>query len=454
MNNVLTIHKIDNFKNKQLFTNNYMSENRLNIQSNEKEYKKTTTNLSLIPLNFTKMRFINEENVYIKDASNNLIIRKDTKSSINSVVLKKFKKIYNFNYYSHKLNLKELEKVIKNYITYPKIYKKISKDNSNYNLDLSSKSRSFHTYSPISPLKFIVKKNKNDISNNYYCILCNNCFYFKDKIIILNNCKHIICKNCFKLFFENQIEKGENMLNCPLYKCNKEIDIQLLKNNIQNNYFDLYLENIDKKKFIKQNTKYTIGNIFNKNEKIYERFNKKHVAEITNDEEIYYSFNKVKSQFCPFCGVNKIFNIPQWSVIKCLNCLKWYCKYCFKEVDNEHFNKFNENYCRVYSLKNRPRRKIQRKNFLKSNKLSILIIKTYGSVILGYIMFFLALINIYWKLFNRKNNKYIIKFLFNFVLAIMFIFYIIVLIIIFIIFIPFYPLLNDLMDIILDNQSI
>ena len=451
MNNVLTIHKIDNFKNKQLFTNNYMSENRLNIQSNEKEYKKTTTNLSLIPLNFTKMRFINEENVYIKDASNNLIIRKDTKSSINSVILQKFKNIYNFNYYSNKLNIKELEKVIENYITCPKKYKKITKDNSNFNLDLSSKARIFHTYSPVSPIKLLVKKNKND--NNFHCILCNNCFYFKDKIIILNKCKHIICKNCFKIFYEYQIEKGEDVLKCPLFKCNKEIDIQFVKKNIQKNYFDMYLENIDKKKFINQNTKYTIDNILNKNEKIYEKFNKKHVAEITNNEEIYYSFNKVKSQYCPFCGINKIFTIPQWSVIKCLNCLKWYCKYCFKEVDNDHFNKFNENYCRVYSLKNRPKRKIQSKNFFKSNKLSILILKVYGGVILGYIMLFLALINIFWKLFNR-NNSYIINILFNFVLAMVFIFYIIILIIIFIIIIPFYPLLNDLMDIILDNQSI
>ena len=59
MNNVLTIHKNDNYKNKQLFTNNYMSENRLNIQNNEKDVKKTYTNLSFIPLNFMKMKFIN-----------------------------------------------------------------------------------------------------------------------------------------------------------------------------------------------------------------------------------------------------------------------------------------------------------------------------------------------------------------------------------------------------------
>ena len=136
MNNVLTIHKNDNYKNKQLFTNNYMSENRLNIQNNEKDVKKTYTNLSFIPLNFMKMKFINEEKLYMKEASNSLIIRKDTKSSVNSVVLQKFKKIYSFNYYSHKLNIKELKKVIKNYIPCPKIYKKRIKDYSNYNLDL------------------------------------------------------------------------------------------------------------------------------------------------------------------------------------------------------------------------------------------------------------------------------------------------------------------------------
>ena len=150
MNNVLTIHKNDNYKNKQLFTNNYMSENRLNIQNNEKDVKKTYTNLSFIPLNFMKMKFINEEKLYMKEASNSLIIRKDTKSSVNSVVLQKFKKIYSFNYYSHKLNIKELKNVIKNYIPYPKIYKKRKKDNSNYHTLLSSRFSNIYLFSYFS----------------------------------------------------------------------------------------------------------------------------------------------------------------------------------------------------------------------------------------------------------------------------------------------------------------
>jgi hypothetical protein len=186
-----------------------------------------------------------------------------------------------------------------------------------------------------------------------------------------------------------------------------------------------------------------------KNEKIYEKFSKKHVAEITNDEEIYFSLNKIKNQFCPNCGTKKLFTVPQWSIIKCLNCLKWYCKYCFKEVDNSHFNKFSEKYCRVYSMKNNiiiP----GKKNFFQSNKILFLLIRIYASFFIGFLMLFIASFFIFIKLFKKKINGFLFSSIYILFLGTFFFFYTILLIIFFIIILPYYPFINYFMDFILD----
>ena len=174
----------------------------------------------------------------------------------------------------------------------------------------------------------------------------------------------------------------------------------------------------------------------------------KHFFEITNDSEIYYSLNKVKNQYCPNCGIRKLFSVPQWNIIKCLNCLKWYCKFCFKEVDNDHFNKFSDKYCRVYSMKNNII--IGRKKKLyQSRKISDLIIKIGGGLIIGYFMLFFGMIFNFFS--NFKQRKYNFIFIDIIIYGIIFIIYIIFLIIIFLLLIPYFPIVNCLMDFILDD---
>ena len=464
MNKVLSIYKNEKKQIKEeVFTNNYVSELRIkDLKVDENIIKKNFTNLTFIP--FKQIRELNKDKINIKNSSNNLMVRKSSKSLINTITVQKLEKIYNFNYYGNKLNLKEIEKVIENFILEPKTKKpfipkkeemNISNfnNNNNNNLDSSSLTKIFRTYSPISPIRFLVKKNNNNNKKNILslCIICNKYFNEKNKIIILNQCNHILCKSCFKIYFEAQIEKGENDLNCPIYKCNKEIDLELIKKNISKKYYDIFLDNIEKKKFIKQNSKITIDNILEKNEKIYEKFTKKHVAEITNDQEIYFSINKVKNQFCPYCGINKLFTIPQWSIIKCLNCLKFFCKYCFKEVDNDHFNKFNENYCRVYSMKNRTIKPNKKNNFLQSKNIYYLFFKNLGTLIIGFFLLFIGFILYFWSFFKKKKFQFIGNLIYCFFLGILFFFFFNIIIIIFILFIPYFPLFTFFMDFLLDD---
>ena len=452
MNNVLSNDKNENNFNKQILSNNFMSEHRLKNGKEEHKIKKTFTNLSSIPCNLQKIIYLNKEKFPFKNMTNSLIIKKDSISTYNSITIQKNEKIYHFNYH-HKI-FKNIGKIFDDIITTSKeknneildLENNINNISNTNIIDLSSKSRIFRTYIPISPLKFLVKRNYD----NYNCIICNNYFYSIEKIVVLNKCHHKLCKYCFRTYFESEIEKGENYLYCPLYKCSMEVNIELIKQNISKNYYDLFLQNIEKKKFIEQNSKIKIGdNILNNKELIYHKF-QKHFFEITNDSEVYYSLNKIKYQYCPNCGIKKLFTVPQWNIIKCLNCLKWYCKFCFKEVDNDHFNKFSDKYCRVYSMKNNTI--IGKKNrYNKPKKISDLIIKIGGGLIIGYFMLFIALIINFFP--NFKKRKYYFIFIDTIILGVFFIIYIIFIIIIFLLLIPYFPFVNCLMDFILDDLN-
>ena len=450
MNNVLSTDKNENNFNKQVLSNNFMSEQRLKNGKEGFNIKKTFTNLCNIPFNLQKIVETKKEKSPFKNNTNSLIIKKDSMNSYNSIIIQKKEKIYHFNYH-HKL-LKNIGKIFDDIIITSKkknngildIENNINNISNTNIIDLSSKNRIFKTFIPISPLKFLIKRNYN----NFNCIICNNYFYSIEKIVVLNKCNHKLCKYCFKTYFESEIEKGEYYLYCPLYKCRKEVNIELIKQNVSKNYFDLFLQNIEKKKFIKQNSKMTIdNNILNKNELIYTKF-QKHFFEITNDSEVYYSLNKIKNQYCPNCGIRKLFTVPQWNIIKCLNCLKWYCKFCFKEVDNDHFNKFSEKYCRVYSLKNNTI--IGKKNrYNKPKKISDLIIKIGGGLIIGYFMLFIGLILHFFSNCKKRKNNFI--FIDIIIYGVIFIIYIIILIILFLLLIPYFPIVNCLMDFILDD---
>ena len=125
MNNVLSNEKNEHLNNKQILTNNYMSSHRLKNEKEENNVKKTFTNLSILPFNFPKIKVLNNDNCPFKDSENSFIIRKNSKSTINSIVVQRHKKIYNFNY-PEKLNLKRIEKVIED------LKKKKKKKNISY----------------------------------------------------------------------------------------------------------------------------------------------------------------------------------------------------------------------------------------------------------------------------------------------------------------------------------
>ena len=94
MNNVLSNEKNEHLNNKQILTNNYMSSHRLKNEKEENNVKKTFTNLSILPFNFPKIKVLNNDNCPFKDSENSFIIRKNSKSTINSIVVQRHKKIY------------------------------------------------------------------------------------------------------------------------------------------------------------------------------------------------------------------------------------------------------------------------------------------------------------------------------------------------------------------------
>ena len=86
MNNVLSIDKNDN-NNKQILSNNFISEQRLKYGKEENKIKKTFSTLSNNPFNLQNIIDSNKEKSLFKKISNSLIIKKDSISSYNSKII-------------------------------------------------------------------------------------------------------------------------------------------------------------------------------------------------------------------------------------------------------------------------------------------------------------------------------------------------------------------------------
>ena len=96
MNNVLSTDKNENNFNKQVLSNNFMSEQRLKNGKEEFNIKKTFTNLCNIPFNLQKIVEAKKENSPFKNNTNSLIIKKDSMNSYNSIIIQKKRKNLSF----------------------------------------------------------------------------------------------------------------------------------------------------------------------------------------------------------------------------------------------------------------------------------------------------------------------------------------------------------------------
>ena len=223
---------------------------------------------------------------------------------------------------------------------------------------------------------YINKKNNFSIYNQQICNICD-LLKPSNKFIFLPICNHTLCINCGKSFYEDLIEKGELKLKCPFYKCSKVLSsISFLKNIISQKHYERLINNkqnfnkkqqnnlnnnalqLGGKQTLSSYTKgtkksSTINTVDKKISKleinsILQKYSKKNVLSITKNDDEYLIYNMFRECFCPCCNLPSLFGKTLSNHLKCLNCFKSICKFCFKVVDTDHFNTYSQKCCKNY----------------------------------------------------------------------------------------------------------
>ena len=285
--------------------------------------------------------------------------------------------------------------------------------------------------------------NINNITKQYSHQICNICDLLKpsNKFIELENCNHSFCYNCGKNYYENLIEMGDLNLKCPFYKCSEEIiNKEFLRNIISSQHYQrlIYgkcidnnnkiilkgkttMSSINKGSIKKSTLNSTLGKGITKIElnSILQRFSKKNVLYVTNNEEEYIIYSMYRDTVCPYCTLPCLFGKTLSNHLKCLNCLKRICKFCFRKVDTDHFNIYNHKCCKNYRLflyKNKKNFKFNKNIFVKCEKFCFIIISYLLKLIVMYVLLFKIIdycIPIEKKKFdygNIKNKKTLLNF--------------------------------------------
>jgi hypothetical protein len=251
------------------------------------------------------------------------------------------------------------------------INKKLSNRESNNNIN-NNISHSLQ----ISPIQ-IKQENTNYFNNNiqkthfinemnyFKCYICEN-YYLSDYITLQIPCEHKFCQSCGKLFYEEKIEQGQfDNFQCGITKCNIIIPETIIDNLISKTHYDVITKKKEEllspqtKQYSNANTENLILNKivdFNRNLKSFFDKNKfqnilnyslKNVCDI-NTNEIFFQYSKNKNQICPNCKEMNLYGKNTKPFVKCLNCLKKYCKYCFKIYEAGHIENDSKNRCKVF----------------------------------------------------------------------------------------------------------
>lgn len=215
----------------------------------------------------------------------------------------------------------------------------LNKNKKNNNRrDFNQESRKTFFYTPFN-------SNTNFQTTPIYrkCKICENT-YPSIRTFVSECGIHFICKKCAKNYFEEQIENGQTELRCPFLYCKKIFDKNIAKTFLSEEHYDL-LEKNNKNKMISEKTKNNI---------IYEKmqlYSEKNVIDINNNK-LLFKFNKCKEIFCSNCKKDALFSKASNYFMKCLNCEHCQCRYCFKDIQNGHFDINEFNHCKVlYRIK-------------------------------------------------------------------------------------------------------
>ena len=285
------------------------------------------------------------------------------------------------------------------------------------------------------------------------CLICDRTYPLY-KLYSSQCNKHYICRRCFKNYYEEKIEQGEKILKCPVYKCEKNINLNktILQKILSSNHIDLLYNNNNNLKESEigktvKNKKNNINepslslqkkfNLYNQYSETMKKYMNKHVIDI-NSNQNFYMYNKAKVQFCPKCFEQTLFSKTGTYFVKCLNCFHRICKYCMKEFNEFHMDMNYEEHCKVYFRRDEKIEE-EEKNFFSPFLIELFfVISAFLFLIFGSFMFFF---NLGKKIFREKylENlgffKRIFLFFFTFILFFCSLPFLIIIL-------PYFPILN------------
>ena len=253
------------------------------------------------------------------------------------------------------------------------------------------------------------KYNNNETKE---CIICEMNFSLS-KLYSAKCNIHLFCKECLRVYYQNLIDKGIKRMKCPIFKCNYDINKNILGKILDKSYYLILFDedgyDEDKRTILDERHHIKGDNINSKQqfEKPYKNINiyhKKNVLQINSDFSLS-NIKKYEGEYCLKCHEKSLFCLTCSFFNKCLNCGYKCCKYCNKEYTNMHLTLNDPRHCKVFYRKN--------KEFFKNNKSKcssfiFQILYVIGIYILFLSYIFIIISNFFYWLFRiekAKNNN-------------------------------------------------
>ena len=345
-----------------------------------------------------------EDNSGVKEEEKN----KENNSSKNDLAEKNDKEIIKVNNSNYKNNIKEPMLNIN----------KINKNEIDRNINVRS-------------LNFINLRPTPMIYN--LCQICEHTLPMS-RLFSAKCQKHYFCKKCIKSYYEDIIENGNRDLVCPFVKCKEPVVKEDLRNIISDNHYKMLTNNMDKNEMTLLFAKLKTDTI----PENFDLYTEKHVLDVDTNKK-FFSYNSIKEQYCSYCRKEALFSKINSHFSKCLNCEIKICKYCSKEFTNYHLDINHPDHCKVY-YRNNDENQQPNKKFLK------FLLELFLVCALFYLSFvgsFLLIRQMFYFIFNLKQNKNCIKYIFLYLFT--FICFLVTIPIIFILF-PVFPSLVSIFE--------
>ena len=441
-------------RNKVDYTNSSFITLRKNSDLSPKKKNDNSVTLNENNINFFSVS--NLSNTNLINNKNESIFRKinlkeNIKTTEKNSAVNKIDNIYK-NKFTLKLRLNKDEIINKNKISNKLINRNFEKNkcftkiNKNKFILIRSKTFNYNNNSDLNrsrPSKLL----------NIYCFICNS---YGEKLYHTKNCNHYFCKECGQNYFEQQVQRLIYTLKCPKYNCNNYLNLNNIKGILTPDTFiklDTYhqinnkrisikfnekklpniilehskrnsLEAINNESFLglnclKKNFLKVPHNNQNNNKNLFEK--KRHVFKIDNITKFKNRIqmeNEKKRRICSKCKKPALFKRDDLNYIRCLNCQNVFCKYCLKKFNNS--NNLYKNFFCIHCFRKR-KKKIKFSCLTKMKYEILLVFGGFFTVIIGFTKYEVEFIlKKKRKIFVLYTIFFIVIFIFNFIIVILF----------------------------------